>query len=164
MGKLIIDAFEFCRLKERQEGTLAVADLVRVQKESPGEQRSVQWSISGGTDHVGHAQLSLHVDGVISLTCQRCLNPVDVDVSSRSQLILARTEEEADRIEELLFDDAVDVVVVKEKIDITELIEDEVLLAIPQSVKHETCSSEANAALGAVKKPSAFAALKNLKL
>ena len=164
MGKLIIDASEFCRLNERREGTLAIAELARVQVESPGEQRHVQWSILGGNDQVGHAKLSLHVDGVISLVCQRCLNPVDVDIASRSQLILARTEEDADGIEALLADDSVDVVVVKEKIDITDLIEDEILLAIPQSVKHETCSGEVNAALGAVKKPSAFAALKNLKL
>ena len=164
MGKLIIDAFEFCRLKERQEGSLAVSELARVQKEAPGEQRRVDWLIAGGVDHTGHAQLSLSVHGVISLVCQRCLHPVDVDVASRSVLILARTEEEADNVEALLADDAVDVIVVEKKIDIAELVEDEVLLAIPQSVKHEACPNDANAVFDALKKPSAFAALKDLKL
>jgi uncharacterized protein len=164
MGNLIIDAFEFCRLKERQEGSLAISELARVQEEAPGEQRSVSWSIVGGADHAGHAQLSLSVDGVVSLICQRCLNPVDVDIASRSLLVLARTEDDADGIEALLADDSVDVVVVDKKIDITELIEDEVLLAIPQSVKHEACPSETNVVLEAAQKPSAFAALKDLKL
>ena len=164
MSKLIIDAFEFCRLKEYQEGTLAISELGRVHQEAPDEHRSVNWSIAGGVDAVGHAQLTLHVGGVIALLCQRCLSPVDIDVTSRSSLVLARSEEEADGIEALLADDAVDVVVITKKIDVADLIEDEILLAIPQSVKHEICPNESTALFDAVKKPSAFDALKNLKL
>lgn len=164
MGNLIIDAFEFCRLQEQWDGTLAISALPRLQKEAPGDPRSVSWSVRGGANHVGHAQLELVVNGLISLSCQRCLSPVDVNIASTSRLVLAHSEDEADTIEALLADDTVDVVAVTKKMDIAELIEDEVLLAIPQSVKHEACPGQANAALDAVKKPSAFAALKDLKL
>lgn len=164
MGELIIDAFEFCRLKERMEGKLDISALARLHKESPSEIRSLDWSLVGGANHVGHAQLALGVEGVISLTCQRCLTPVDFHIASHSVLVLARSEEDADDIEALLADDAVDVVAVTKKIDIAELIEDEALLAIPQSVRHDLCPGGANAALVAAEKPSAFAALKNLKL
>lgn len=164
MSKLIIDAYEFCRLKEQRDGTLAISELARVHNEAPDEHRSVGWSITGGADAVGHAELTLDVGGVVSLLCQRCLSPVDVDVTSHSSLVLARSEEEADGIEALLANDAVDVVVITEKIDVAELIEDEILLAIPQSVKHEVCPSETTALYAAVEKPSVFDVLKNLKL
>ena len=164
MGNLIIDAFEFCRLQQHQEGALSITDLGRVHNEAPDERRDITWSISGGTDTIGHAQLTLRVGGAVSLQCQRCLNPVDVDVSSQSSLILARSEEEVDDIEAILANDAVDVVVITKKIDIAELIEDEILLAIPQSVKHEVCPNTTVAFFDAVKKPSAFEVLTNLKL
>lgn len=163
MGELIIDAFEFCRLRERRNGTLAISALTRLHKESPSEARHLNWSLVGGTNHVGHAQLVLDVEGMISLTCQRCLTPVDFSLASESILVLAKTEEEADEIEALLADDDVDVIAVSKKINIAELIEDEALLAIPQSVKHESCPEGVSAALDAAEGPSAFAALKNLK-
>lgn len=164
MSELIIDAFEFCRLKDYKDGTLEISSLARLCEESPNETRSLNWSLTGGTNQAGHAQLMLGVDGVISLICQRCLTPVDVNIDSASTLVLAHSESEADDIEVLLSDDSVDVVAVSKKIDITELIEDEALLAIPQAVKHDFCPGDANAALDAVKKPSAFAALKDLDL
>ncbi len=164
MGELAIDAFEFCRLEEHRDGALAISSLARLHSESPSETRTLAWSLVGGVNHVGYPQLTLGVEGVISLTCQRCLEPVDFALASQSVLVLAKTEEEADDMEALLADDAVDVVAVTKKIDIAELIEDEALLAIPQSIRHESCPGGTNAALVSAEKPSAFAALKNLKL
>jgi uncharacterized protein len=54
-------------------------------------------------------------------------------------LILAKNEENADEIDALLDDDEVDVVVGSKAFDVNDLIEDEALLAIPQSPKHAVC-------------------------
>lgn len=164
MGDLIIDGFEFCLLKESRQGAVAISSLSRLREESPSEARSLQWSLVGGTSDAGHPQLELGVDGVIALTCQRCLTPVDFNLLSQSILVLARTEEEADEIEAQLANDSVDVVAVTKKIDIAELIEDEVLLAMPQSIRHESCPQGADTTAVTAEKPSAFAVLKNLKL
>ena len=164
MISFIADATEFCRVNDKREGTVAIADLARVSKEAPTDHRSIQWSIVGGSDQLGHAQIAIQVDGAIELTCQRCLKPVDFEIASSSLLILAATEEEADAIEALLADDATDVVVADKKLAIAELIEDEILLAIPQSVKHDVCPAELTIDLQSAKKPSAFAVLKDLKL
>ena len=164
MNKFIVDAFEFCRLNELRDGVIAIAEMPRLTAESPTDQRSINWSIVGGADQVGHAQLTVVVKGVISLICQRCLGAVDFQIESSSTLVLAHSEQEADEIEALLANDAVDVVAVDKKLDIAELIEDEILLAIPQSTKHAVCPTDAITVLDAAKKPSAFAALKDLKL
>jgi uncharacterized protein len=71
--------------------------------------------------------------------CQRCLTAFGFVVDSQSDLILARDEDSADEMEALFDDDEFDVVVGSKAFDVMNLIEDEVLLAIPQSPKHTVC-------------------------
>ncbi len=163
MNALVIDAFEFCRLKDRQQGEVKVADLPRLANEVVGDSGAIIWSLQGGSDNYGHPRLLLEISGAVKLSCQRCLGSLDFAISSSAKLILAVDEEEADRIDEALADDDTDVIVGTKTLLILDLIEDEALLSIPASVKHDTCPEAGNAALDAVKKPSAFAALKDLK-
>jgi uncharacterized protein len=72
----------------------------------------------------------------------------------------------ADEIDTSLEDDEIEVVVGSKTFDIMALIEDEALLAIPLSPKHEVCpdkaklSAEKLDAFAIAKKESPFAALK----
>ena len=163
MNALVIDVFEFCRLKERREGEAKVVDLPRLATEVVGDSGVITWSLQGGSDNSGHPRLLLEIAGVVQLSCQRCLGPLDFAISSNAKLVIAVDEEEADRIDEVLADDDTDVIVGSKTLHIGDLIEDEALLSIPASVKHDRCPEEENAALDAVKRPSAFAALKVLK-
>jgi uncharacterized protein len=163
MNALVIDVFEFCRLKDRQEGEVKVVDLPRLASEVVGESGVIVWSLQGGSDNYGHPRLLLEIAGTVKLSCQRCLGSLDFAISSNAKLIIAMDEEEADRIDEALADDDMDVIVGAKTLPILDLIEDEALLSIPASVKHDICPDEGNAALDTVKKPSAFAVLKDLK-
>lgn len=164
MNAFVIDAFEFCRLKERREGEIAVADLPRLAEESIDKSGFVRWSLQGGSNRQGHPQLNLSVSGTVRLMCQRCLTPFDFVIASDSVLVLASDEDSADEIDALLGDEAVEVIVGSRNFDIAQVIEDEALLTIPLSSKHETCPDQSlpEAAKDA-EKVSPFAVLKNLK-
>ncbi len=164
MGVFLIDAFEFCRLKESREGTLAVTDLPRLAEEAVARTGTLRWLLVGGANQLGHPQLVLSVSGSVRLMCQRCLTPFDFIIDSNSVLVLAEDEASADHIETLLDDDEIDVIVGSRQFSITDLVEDEALLAIPTAPKHDICPDQAlDPQAGNEKAPSPFDALKNWK-
>jgi uncharacterized protein len=164
MNTFVIDGFEFCRFNERREGEIAVADLPRLAQETVDQSGIVRWSLQGDQGRLGYPKLTLSVSGTVQLMCQRCLTPFAFTIASDSGLVLAKDEESIDGIEALLADDAIDVVAGSSTMNIAELIEDEALLAIPQSPKHEVCPDQATLdALKNAKKVSPFAVLKNIK-
>jgi uncharacterized protein len=164
MNAFVIDAFELCRVKERLEGEILVADLPRLAEESVDQFGVIRWSLQGDSDKLGHPQLALSVTGEVRLICQRCLTPFQFDIASDSILILARDEANADEIDVLLADDSVEVIVGSKTFNIAELIEDEALLNIPLSPKHEVCPDHLIARGGQEpEKVSPFAVLKGLK-
>ncbi|HYD78448.1 MAG TPA: YceD family protein [Paucimonas sp.] len=125
---------------------------------------AIKWSLQGGRDGHGHSQLTLSVSGTVKLMCQRCLTPFSFDVDSEVVLVLAPDEESIDAIETLIDDESVDVIAGSQAMSVIDLIEDEVLLSLPLSPKHEVCpDQEALEALRKTDKESPFAVLKNLK-
>lgn len=163
MNAFIIDAFEFCRLKEHRQGEISVADSSRLSGECVDKSAVLSWSIDGGTSSLGFEQLRLSVSGSVTLLCQRCLTPCTFEIASESSLILAKNDAHADEIEAMLDDDTIDVIVGSKELDVVVLIEDEVLLAIPLAPKHDRCpDTAALKALNGAKKISPFDALKRL--
>lgn len=164
MDGFVIDAFAFCRLKEGRRGELPVSELLRLAAETVDSEGVLQWSLQGGLNQYGHSQLTLAVSGHVRLKCQRCLQALEQDIDSVSRLILAQDEASADEIEALLEDDEVDVIVGSHAFDLLQVIEDEALLALPLSPKHETClDRNALEGLKEDRKESPFSVLKNLK-
>jgi len=164
MNAFVIDAFEFCRLKESRSGQISVADLPRLANESIDRAGKLHWSLQGGSNRQGHSQLALSVAGSIRLMCQRCLTSFDFDIESDSVLVLAQDDGSADEIDALLADETVEVIVGSRTFDISQLIEDEALLTIPLSSKHTICPDQS---LSDLKQDavtvSPFSVLKNLK-
>ncbi len=164
MDAFVIDAFEFCRLRESREGELAVAELSRLAVELAAPSGVISWSLAGSEAGLGHPQLALSVSGPVKLLCQRCLTPFEFGIHSQSILLLAKDEAAADHIENLLEDEAIDVIVGSRQLDIRQLIEDDALLALPLSPRHDSCEEHESVKLAAAgKKPSPFDALKSWK-
>lgn len=164
MAASVIDAFEFCRRKERRNGEMPFSDLPRLASETVDPSGILRWSLEGGKNALGHPQLRLDVSGSIKLSCQRCLQPLDFSFTSQSVLILAQDEASADEIEAQLDDDSVEVIVGSSALELIALLEDEALLALPLSPKHEVCPTKG--VLDAVKMPekeSPFSVLQSLK-
>jgi uncharacterized protein len=165
MSEFVIDAFEFCRLKERRSGEMLVTHLPRLAAETVDQTGTIHWKLEGAVDTLGRPMLVLSVSGAVRLLCQRCLSPFPFEIASMASLILAKDDASADEIEATLSDDDdFDVIVGSNALNIADLVEDDALLAIPFSPKHEVCPDyvEPNTARN-VKKVSPFDVLKNLK-
>lgn len=171
MNAFAIDAFDFSRVKEQREGRIAVSDLPRLVLECVDDAGDLAWSVAGGTHASGHLQLFVTVTGTVHLQCQRCLKPFAFVVESASTLILTKDEAQADQVEQSLDDELFDVIVGDKAMDLRDLVEDEALLAIPQSPRHEQCPGGVATVMSAPGveqeaipvRPSPFAVLKTLK-
>ena len=158
-----INLFEFCRHEQQLSGHVPVSDLMRLSAELADTRGELAWSLQGGQHQIGAPQLSLQLQGEVHLICQRCLNAYALSIASKSLLVLAKTEAEADDTEVRLDDDSIDVIVPSIEQDLMVLVEDEALLALPLSPRHENCPAGAAPDLANDKSDSPFAVLKKLK-
>jgi len=163
MSAFVIDAFEFCRSGSHREGVTPVTEMTRLAADCANDSGEIAWSIQGGTTPQNYPTMTLSVAGTVQLVCQRCLAPFDYRIDSSTQLVLGRDDEEADGMEEVLDDESIDVIVGSHTADIRELLEDEALLALPQSPKHTVCPDTTLLDTLKSEKVSPFAGLKSLK-
>ena len=102
----------------------------------------------------------------IDLVCQRCLEPVTTQVQFDREFRFVESEEAALAQDE---DSEEDLLVISPQFDLLELVEDELLMALPVSPKHEKCPgdlklSAADADFEATsERPNPFAKLAQLK-
>ena len=163
MSAFVIDAFEFCKTNGHREGATPLVDMPRLAAESLDKSGEIRWSIEGGQTRQGYPSLTLSVAGPVELVCQRCLKPLAYEIDSSTMLVLGKDDEEADGMEVVLDDESIDVIVGSRTCDILELLEDEALLALPQSPRHEVCPDSDLLDRLKNEKVSPFAALKGLK-
>jgi len=120
------------------------------------------------TRSVGISSLRGQVSAKLLVECQRCLDPVETEVSGSFKFALVNSEEDF----ELLPEEFEPYLIEGEEQSVIELVEDELLLSLPMVTIHEdACSDfmskqneEARAAIEAEKEAEhPFAALKALK-
>ncbi len=162
MSDTTVDSFEFARTGESRSGVASVASLGRLSAELSDASGELQWTITGGRHALGMPQLNMQVKGEVKLVCQRCLAPFAHAIATDTVLVLARDEADADETEEKLDDDSIDVIVGDARQDLLQLVEDDALLALPLSPRHDTCPGDAPT-VPQDKRESPFAALKGLK-
>lgn len=101
---------------------------------------SITWAMHGEIRQPkgGKPQTWLHLTaaGRVALTCQRCLQPVQEDVDIDRWIRFVDTEAEAAALD---VDSDDDVLALPRHLDARELIEDELLLALPLVPRHEVC-------------------------
>ena len=112
---------------------------------------------------MGFPQMTLSVSGTVQLICQRCLTPFAYHIDASTLLMLGKDDEQADEIEEMLDDETIDVIVGTRTMNLMDLVEDEALLALPHTPKHEVCPDTALLDAAKSEKKSPFDALKGLK-
>lgn len=155
----VSDSFAFARDGRVLEGTLAIADLERLHDllaEIAGE---VSFRLQGSVGERGQPQLRLSVSGSVPLACQRCLKaiPFSLAVDSLLELVPEGAELSQDELE----DDTRDFLPVAGGLVVADLVEDEILLALPVAPRHEKCSLPGAAEAGELVSP--FATLAALK-
>lgn len=168
-----LDARAFARSGGRLRGRATLSDFPRVANDcvDGGSGKVVTWSASGelrsSADNPPQVLLHLQVDAVMPLTCQRCLEPVATTIAVDQSFRFVPDEDAADAQDD---DSAEDLLVESAQFDLRELVEDELVLAMPLIPSHEVCptaprlsASDPGFDEASVPKPNAFAVLGQLK-
>jgi uncharacterized protein len=80
------------------------------------------------------------------VSCQRCLQPLPLDLAVETRLRFADGEAEAERLDESSEED---VLALPASLDLRELLEDVLILALPLVPRHEACTMRAAAGFAA---------------
>lgn len=106
----------------------------------PGEGDVVTWQVRGERRVLrgGQAQVWLHLEAhaALALECQRCLGPVPVPLEVVRSFLFVAGDAEAEQSDAELDDD---VLALSRAFDLRQLIEDELLLALPLVPRHGSC-------------------------
>ena len=140
---------------------------LRVDWQARGELRHATSPATTPEDGAGEQQwLHLTVQCSVPLLCQRCLTPVDVPLAVERSFRFVADEATAEALDDEAEED---LLASSREFDLRELIEDELLMALPVVPLHEECPVPVNLASSdedfeAVieEKPNPFAALAGL--
>lgn len=135
----VIDGLEFASSSAGLEGVFAVSELPRLHDMLASDAGEVAYALKGGRDEQGRPTLQVSVRGRLQLRCQRCLEPMAFDVDVQERLVLAATLAEIDA--EPSDASGPDRVVAGREMPVRDLIEDELLLAVPYAPRHESCAA-----------------------
>ena len=161
----------------RSSGTVSLSKLERLTQDLYAQNadfslKTLHWNAFGKsiavTGGVAQSWLQLEIEASVPLQCQRCLQAMEAGIELSRNFRFVRDEDEAERQDD---ESEEDLLVASKQFNLMELIEDELILALPFAPTHEVCpvpvklqnsSADFEAALN--EKPKAFAALGELKL
>ncbi|MBF0218433.1 MAG: DUF177 domain-containing protein [Gammaproteobacteria bacterium] len=161
---LHIDPYRYAENRRQLAGELSLAALPRLLDATADPERSldgrVAVMIECSIDNEGYHTLQGVARCQVALTCQRCLEPVNYPLEAEFSLALVRNSEAAAALpshyEPLLVEGKV--------ITLAEMVEDELLLALPMIARHQSaCLALPQEAADAGKKEHPFAQLQRLK-
>ncbi len=151
-------------------GTVGAFERLMAETQGRGASQPVAWSVQGELRNPRKVQpevwLHLQADTVLSLTCQRCLAPVDVPVSVDRSFRFVADEATAETEDE---DAEEDVLALSRAFDLPALVEDELLMELPLVPQHDTCPEPVKLSAQdadfeqEAERPNPFAALAKLK-
>ncbi|MET0519130.1 MAG: YceD family protein [Burkholderiaceae bacterium] len=168
-----LDVAAFAKAGTTISGQVLLRDLPRLSAETTGAtpDAAVPWQARGeerpGASGAPAAWLHLAADALIPLVCQRCLAPVETKLAVDRWFRFVADEETAAREDEASEED---ILVSSRDFDLQELLEDELLMEVPVTPRHEICPEPPR--LSAVDddfdatekaKPNAFAVLGTLR-
>jgi uncharacterized protein len=130
-----IDPQRFAEERARCQGRVALAGLARLQDTWPDQQGEAQVSLAGTVDHEGWRILDLTVAATLTGRCERCLQPLAVPLATTSRLAVVASEDLIGRLPEAY--DPLLVATAETRIRVADLVEDEILLALPMIPCHE---------------------------
>ena len=153
----VIDSRRFVERRGSIEATLTLELLERLDDEVVEDFAPIAVHVEVARSPRGLSGLRVRLDGVVSVECQRCMNPVEVRLAPRVRFELVDAEAALDADD----DDRWDAVLHSERFDLLHLLEDELLLALPFAPMHEACAAPARSSAG--EKAMPFALLAGLK-
>jgi uncharacterized protein len=130
---LIIDALDFACHAGTHHGKIALSEFERLHDYLAANSGELQYAVTGALDKDARPVLQITVRGAITLRCQRCLGELDHKLDLSTMLRLAKSEHELARLDD---DESVECILAARDTDVLRLIEDEILLSLPSSPRH----------------------------
>lgn len=134
----VIDGFEFASAGATQQGKIAIGEFSRLRDQLASDAGEVAYEVQGLRDERGRPSLRVKVQGTLQLRCQRCLEAMAFEVDEDDVLVLAATQAEIDA--DPADAHAPDRVLASKKMALRDLVEDQLILALPYAPRHEGCS------------------------
>lgn len=132
--QLVIDTLNFVRNNSLLQGNIPLINLERLRSYLVNTSGELAYLIMGQLDEHDRPTLKLSISGSVDLSCQRCLEKMEFALDLKTKLLLARNEDELSRYDEDVFVDAIQA---SSELSILTLIEDEVILSLPISPRHQ---------------------------
>jgi uncharacterized protein len=141
-----LDVAAFAQAEARLGGEWPLATMTRLLQDAlplsaDRPATAVTWSVCGARKAVTggdpEIRLLLGAHTALQMSCQRCLQPVTVELDVQSRLRFVRGEQQAETLDEDSEDE--DVLALTPALDLQALTEDELILALPLVPRHERC-------------------------
>ena len=137
----VIDSISFAKKSESLQGKIAVCSLERVRESLASSQGEVEFRLQGRLDDQRRPSLILSIWGQVTLTCQRCLADFVHELAIDRSLVLVAGEATLPDLNDE--DPDTDFVAADSKMNVLQLIEDELILSLPLAPKHGfECASD----------------------
>jgi len=139
-----LDVTAFARARGELSGTTDVAGFKRLAEAlvapADGAPAPVRWLVAGHwSERAGRPpepRLQLSAQATVWLECQRCLQPMASPLDVNGRFLFVDGEAEAARLDE---ESEEDVLALPRALDLFELLEDELILALPIVPCHDAC-------------------------
>ncbi|WP_455220347.1 YceD family protein [Kaarinaea lacus] len=135
MSQRLPEFIEPYRLAETQRiltGELPVARMKRLSPLLLSDSGNVYVNLVFGVDEIGQANVTGNVKTTVSMQCQRCMESMGIEVNAEVSLAFVRTEKQAQNLPSYY-----EPLIVEEETSLSELVEDEIILALPTVPLHE---------------------------
>jgi uncharacterized protein len=166
MNSLIIDNLAFAKKHERAEGDISaltlsrLSEMLNVNSNDVQSESTIHYLLKGSVDAAGRHYLHLEITASLFVDCQRCLNEMPINLSLTFNYLIGEQGVGEVDINELDENDDFDLQPASSSMNVAELIEDELLMAMPIAPTHsENCVVEK---MQSGEKPNPFAVLKGL--
>lgn len=130
---VVIDNLEFAASADTLHGTIAAENLRRVPDLIDVSGNKIAYSLMGRVSAEGKPLLALTISGALHLKCQRCLDQLvyKLDIDTALEIGGPHAAEADDGLE------GRDQIPAQPAMDVLSLVEDEILLSLPISPRHE---------------------------
>jgi len=128
-----IDALKFCQQGVQVSGFLPLARLQRLSQQLYVAEGDARAALAFGVDQQSRKTVSGQLEAVLPLVCQRCLERIDIPVAAELSLVLVWNDDQAAQLPRTLDP----VVMDGEDLDLLEIVEEELLLALPLVAIHD---------------------------
>ncbi|HGI8271524.1 TPA: DUF177 domain-containing protein [Neisseria meningitidis] len=160
----LIDPEIFAAEGQNLQGSFLLEELderVSLHDYPADRQTKISFTLTGGRDRLQRLFLDLNVKADMPLICQRCIKPMPFMLDESSRIVLFSNEESLD--ESMLADEELEGILIEKELDVRTLVEDQILMSLPFSPRHEDCGSNGTPEKADRDKPNPFAVLAGLK-